>query len=225
MGRSSFEFPVAAGGSAAVSAFKMASVLNTSTAYEQLSVIRFLWSKGRTPIEIHRRMEPTYGERCLALRSVRCWCSEFETGRENLNDNERAGRPCISVTDDNTARVGAMVKAELHVRIKNIAQELDISFGSAFNMIHECLGFRKVSCRWVPKQLDDVMKGKRMIASLNHLQRYAEEGDNFFNRIVTGDETWVLHYMPESKQQSMVWKHPQSPVRKKFRTAPSVHKV
>ena len=69
------------------------------------------------------------------------------------------------------------------------------------------------------------MKGKRMIASLNHLQRYTEEGDNFLNRIVTGDETWVLHYMPESKLQSMVWKYPQSPVRKKFRTAPYVHKV
>ena len=64
-----------------------------------------------------------------------------------------------------------------------------------------------------------------MIASLNHLQRYAEEGDNFLDCIVTGDETWVLHYTPNSKQQSMVWKHPQSPVRKKFRTAPSVHKV
>ena len=76
-------------------------------------------------------MQSTYGERCLALRSVRWWCSEFENGRENLNDNERAGRPHVSVTDDNTARVGAMVKAERHVRIKDIAQEHDISFGSA----------------------------------------------------------------------------------------------
>ena len=92
-------------------------------------------------------------------------------------------------------------------------------------MPDECLGYRKFSCRWLPKQLDDVMKGKRMIASLNHLQRYAEEGDNFLNCIVTGNETWVLHYTLESKQQSMVWKHPQSPVRKEFRTAPSVHKV
>ena len=97
-----------------------------------------------------------------------------------------------------------MVKAELRMRIKDIAQELDISFGSAFNIIHECLGYRNFSCRWVPKQLDDVMKGKRMIASLNHLQRYAEEGDKFLDRIVTGDETWVLYYTLESKQQSMV---------------------
>ena len=60
---------------------------------------------------------------------------------------------------------------------------------------------------------------------LNHLQRYAEEGDNFLDHIVTGNETWVLHYTPQSKQQSMVWKNPQSPVRKKFRAAPSVHNV
>ena len=90
-----------------------------------------------------------------------------------------------------------MVKAEKRVRIKDVAQELDISFGSAFNVIHECLRYRKVSCRWVPKQLDDVMKGKRMIVSLNHLQRYAEEGDNFLDCIVTGDKMWVLHYTPE----------------------------
>ena len=155
----------------------MAGVLNTSTAYKQRSVIRFLCSKGRTPIEIQRGMKLTYGERCLALRSVRWWSSEFENGRENLNDNERAGRPRVSVTDHNTTRVGAIVKTDRRVRIKDIAQELDISFGSAFNIIQECLGYRKVACGWVPKQLDDVMKGRRMIVSLNHLQRYAEEGD------------------------------------------------
>ena len=188
-----------------------------STAYEQRNVIRFLWSKGRTPIEIQRGMQPTYVERCLALRSLRWWWSEFENGSENLNDNERAGGLRVSVTNHNTARVGAMLKTDRRVRIKDIAQELDISFRSAFNFIHECLGYRKASCRWVPKQLDDVMKGKRMIASLNHIQRYAEEGDNFLDRIVTGDETWVLHYTPESKQQNMVWKHPQSPVKKEIR--------
>ena len=121
-------------------------------------MFRFLWSKGRTPIEIHRGMQPTYGERCLALRSVRWWCSELENGRENLNDNERAGRSRVLVTDHNSTRVGAMVKTDRRVRIKDIAQELDISFGSAFIIIHECLGYRKVSCRWVCKQLDDMIK-------------------------------------------------------------------
>jgi hypothetical protein len=43
--------------------------------------------------------------------------------------------------------------------------------------------------------------------------------------IVTGDNTWVLHFTPESKQQSMVWKHPGSPVTKKFRRTPSIGKL
>ena len=113
----------------------MTGVLNMSMPYEQRSVIRFLWSNGRTPIEIHRGMQPTYGEMCLALRSMRWWYSEFENARENLNDNERVGRLRVSVTDENTACMGAMVKAERRMRIKDIAQELDISFGSAFDII------------------------------------------------------------------------------------------
>ena len=29
----------------------------------------------------------------------------------------------------------------------------------------------------------------------------------FVKCIVTGDETWIHHYNPESKQQRMQWKH------------------
>ena len=37
----------------------------------------------------------------------------------------------------------------------------------------------------------------------------------FWDRIITGDETWVHHYESESKRQSMEWKHPQSSWKKK----------
>jgi histone-lysine N-methyltransferase SETMAR len=55
------------------------------------------------------------------------------------------------------------------------------------------------------------------------LQRYTY-GEAFLSRIVTGDETWVFHYTPESKAESMTWKHPHSPV-KKFNTLQSPEKV
>jgi hypothetical protein len=48
------------------------------------------------------------------------------------------------------------------------------------------------------------------------LQRYEEHGEAFLSRTVAGDETWVFHYTPESKAESMTWKHPHSPVKKKF---------
>jgi hypothetical protein len=44
-----------------------------------------------------------------------------------------------------------------------------------------------------------------------------EEEEEFLSRIVTGDETWVHHYEPESQRQRMEWKHPGSPMKKKFK--------
>jgi len=32
------------------------------------------------------------------------------------------------------------------------------------------------------------------------LERYESEGETFLDSIVTGDETWVCHYIPESKR-------------------------
>jgi hypothetical protein len=52
-----------------------------------------------------------------------------------------------------------------------------------------------------------------------------EHGEAFLNRIVTGDETWVFHYTPESKAESMTWKHRHSAAKKKFKTVQSAGKV
>jgi len=73
----------------------------------------------------------------------------------------------------------------------------------------------------VPKELTEEHKRKRLDICSRHLARYHEEGDNFLQQIVTGDETWIHHYEPKSKWQSMQWKHPSSPVAKKFKMQPS----
>jgi len=43
--------------------------------------------------------------------------------------------------------------------------------------------------------------------------------------LVTMDETWLYHYDPETKQQSMTWRHSGSPRPKKFRVKKSAGKV
>lgn len=65
----------------------------------------------------------------------------------------------------------------------------------------------------------------RMGLCLQRLSRYADEGEDMLNRIVTGDESWVHHYQPESKRDSMQWKHPSSPSCMKFKVTPSAGKV
>jgi hypothetical protein len=53
---------------------------------------------------------------------------------------------------------------------------------------------------------------KVLIPSLNSFA-----ARRFLERIVTADEIWVQHYEPESKAQSMAWRHPTSPVAKKLK--------
>ncbi|KAG8195681.1 hypothetical protein JTE90_003825 [Oedothorax gibbosus] len=52
---------------------------------------------------------------------------------------------------------------------------------------------------------------------MNFLERYHNVGDDFLSQVVTGDETWVAYVTPESKQQSMEWRHSDSPKQNKRR--------
>jgi hypothetical protein len=61
--------------------------------------------------------------------------------------------------------------------------------------------------------------------SQQHLDRYGKECEAFLERIITDGQTWIHHCEPESKQQTVKWKHPQSPSKKKFKPQPSARKV
>ncbi|GFU71484.1 uncharacterized protein TNCV_1672801 [Trichonephila clavipes] len=63
-----------------------------------------------------------------------------------------------------------------------------------------------------------------MACALDFLDRYHKEGDQFLERIVTRDETWVSHITPESKRQSMECRHTNSPVRVKAKRTISTRK-
>jgi hypothetical protein len=51
------------------------------------------------------------------------------------------------------------------------------------------------------QMLTDDHKTKRMGSALKFLTRYAQKEDEFLDSLVTGDETWVFHHTPESKQR------------------------
>jgi len=48
---------------------------------------------------------------------------------------------------------------------------------------------------------------EQMGFALKFLMCYAQEGDDFLDSAVTGDETWIFHHTPESKKQSLQWCH------------------
>jgi len=73
--------------------------------------------------------------------------------------------------------------------------------------------------------LDQKMKGYRCEISNENLELMQLNWNLFMRRVVTGDETWLHHYDPETKQQSMQWKHASSPSPRKFKVQPSAGKI
>jgi len=76
----------------------------------------------------------------------------------------------------------------------------DVSKTTIHEAVTEKLGYRKLCSRWVDKILTDDHKTNQMGSALKFLMRYAQEGEQILDSIVTGDETWVFHHTPESTQ-------------------------
>ena len=117
-----------------------------------------------------------------------------------------------------------MVLLDRRLTIDEVANRLQISHGSAYEIIHNRLGFHKVCARWVTKQLTTLHKQTRLEICQQNFDCYVK-GDALLDRIITGDESWVHHYEPECKRQSMEWKLPHSPIGEKFKSQPSARKL
>jgi hypothetical protein len=64
-------------------------------------------------------------------------------------------------------------------------------------------GDGKVCARWVLKMLTTEHKTAKKNIYAELLHHSEKDGDAFMSRIITSDETWVHHYNPQTKMQSM----------------------
>ncbi len=87
------------------------------------------------------------------------------------------------------------------------------------------LGMKKVSTRWVPKLLTPIQRTNRVDCCQELLQESEESPTNFYDRIVTGDKTWVYYYDPLSQQEAKVWKRSDEETPTRLRQARSVGKI
>ena len=77
--------------------------------------------------------------------TIRYWFNEFKRGRTFVFDEERPGRPIEVTTEDMVKKMHDIVSADRRVKIREIADIVDISTERIQNMLHEKLGMRKLS--------------------------------------------------------------------------------
>ncbi|UYV62235.1 hypothetical protein LAZ67_1008329 [Cordylochernes scorpioides] len=191
---------------------------------DQRTCIKFCVKNEIKCADAFRMLTVAYGEATLDRSNVYWWYKMFSEGREDVNDEERAGRPSTSTTDEKINEVEKMILANRRITVREVAEDLNISIGSCHSIFINDLGMRRVAAKFVPKLLNCDQKQHRMNIA-NEMLDSVRDDPNLLQRVVTGYEAWVYGYDVETKAQSSQWKLPHEPRPKKARQVRSNVKV
>ena len=182
---------------------------------EQRACVQFCFKIGKTASETYELLKTAFGDKCLSRSNVFIWFNRFKNGRESVEDDPQPGRPSTSKTDENIVKIHDLVRSDRRLTIREMSHELNLSFHAVQSILTKHLTMRRVSAKFIPK-LSDKHKQHRLQVAQEMINR-SENGADLLNRVITGDESWVYGYDPETKAQSSEWKSPGSLRPKKAR--------
>ena len=168
---------------------------------------------------MHAILIKTLGEHAPSYATVKNWVAQFKRGDFSTCDAPRPGRPKTVTTKEIINQIHELILEDRRISAKSIAEQLVISRERFGSIIHEDLDMQKVSAKWVPKCLNADQKRQRCQSSEQILEYFRRDPNYFLSRLVTMDESWLYHYDPETKQQSVEWRHSGSPCPKRIPSA------
>jgi hypothetical protein len=151
-----------------------------------------------------RNVANVYSDEALSHSSVFGWFERFKDRREDLQDDPSSRHPSTSQNADTIANVREIVTRDCLLTLRMMPDELNINKKTIRQIIPEDLQKRKICTKFVPHSLMDEQKQQRLTSCQDFIQT-CQDNPNFLDCIVTGDESWVFQYDPETKRQSMQW--------------------
>ena len=79
--------------------------------------------------------------------------TEFRCGRISTSDAERPDRPKEVTSQEMIDQIHEIVLNDRRLKVREISETVNISVTRVWYILHECLGLRKLSARWVPRLL------------------------------------------------------------------------
>ena len=155
--------------------------------------------------EIHADLQKVYGNGALKYATVCKWVRSFNDGWESIENNPRVGRPVSVLMEKNVAAVKTLIEEEAPYTVQEIEELSGIHSSSVFKILREQLGLCKICAPWVPHLLTDEQKQSRVRLALQVIEKYDKCDPRHLEEIVTGDETWIYHFQPNSKAKNKVW--------------------
>ena len=192
--------------------------------FEQRANLKYMCRLGKSALETPSALQQVYGVIALKKSAVYDWFSRFKTGQETLEDGHRSERPSTSRTKEIIEKVQQMIQCDRRMTIVELEQEVGISHGSIHAILSDDLKMRCVSAKFVPRHMTTYRMECRMMVAGDLFEKSTQD-PTFLTKIVTGDDSWVFAYNPQTKMESSEWHTASSPRPKKLRLVKFKEKV
>lgn len=156
--------------------------------------ILFEYNLGKTVSEAVKDICQACGESAVSERTVRRWFDKFAKGNKSIEDEPREGRP-VEIAD---ADIEALLNNNPRMSAREIADTMGLSDTAVLQHLHQMGKVCKFG-RWIPHELTENIIMQRLAACMSLLSRHS--ADPFLDRIVTGDEKWVVYVNTSHKRQ------------------------
>ncbi|XP_071033855.1 histone-lysine N-methyltransferase SETMAR-like [Parasteatoda tepidariorum] len=148
--------------------------------------ILYEFQKGSNASSACKNLCVVFGKDVVHVHTCQRWFSKFRSGDLSLKESDRSGRP--SKIDNDVLR--SMLENNPHLPSREIAEEFGIYYTTVGDHI-KSLGFVLKLSVWVPHELREKNFSDRVRMCSKHLIRH--NAQPFLDRLVTGDEKWILY--------------------------------
>ena len=149
------------------------------------AVITFFIRKGLNITEISKEQDNVDKNSPPSYRTVTEWVTEFKSPERAFEDAPRMGHSFTITTDENIEVVERIVMHNRQDSLRRQAEELTI----IPEIMNSHMGMKKVCTRWILKLLTSIQRVNRVDCCQELLQQSEVNQDNFFDCIITGDES------------------------------------
>jgi len=117
---------------------------------EQRVCVKFCFKLRKTATEMWKMLQQAFRDECVSRTQCFEWYSHFKTGRTLIDEDSRNGRPSTSTDDVHIDAVCHLILQNRRLTVREIAEDVGISFGSCQAIPTEKLNMQRVAAKFMP---------------------------------------------------------------------------
>jgi transposase len=135
---------------------------------EQRYCIKFCQKLGDSKVETIRKIQQAFGDDAMGAVQIKEWFNRFKDGCTLADSDQRSGRPSTSQNANVIENVRSLILEDRRLTVREIADKVGISTGSAHSVLTEDLHMCRVVAKFVPKLLSQEQQQLRLEVAWGH---------------------------------------------------------